>query len=220
LGDQGLAMIAGLENPLVFLGAGILLNLYPGPDTLYIIGRSLAQGRGAGVCAALGISSGALIHTLLGAFGLSAILAASASAFTIIKYLGAAYLVYQGLRLILDRSAPARAGSNGKGTSGLLRIYRQGVLTNVLNPKVAIFFLAFLPQFISESSPNKVFSFILLGLIFITTGTIWCVIVALFSSAIAARLHDSGNNTSRLKQINGLLFMLLGLKLAASKVDL
>jgi threonine/homoserine/homoserine lactone efflux protein len=213
-------MIAGIENPLVFLGAGILLNLYPGPDTLYIIGRSLAQGRGAGVCAALGISSGALLHTLLGAFGLSAVLAASASAFTVVKYLGAAYLIYQGIRLILDRSAPAAAQPNGRIRPGLLRIYRQGVLTNLLNPKVAVFFLAFLPQFISASSPNKVLSFILLGLIFITTGTVWCVIVALFSSAIASRLHDSGRNTGRLRQINGLLFMLLGLKLAVTEVDL
>ena len=213
-------MIAGIENPLVFLGAGILLNLYPGPDTFYIIGRSLAQGRGAGVCAALGISSGALLHTLLGAFGLSAVLAASASAFTVVKYLGAAYLIYQGIRLILDRSTTAAPQSNGQVRSGLLRIYRQGMLTNLLNPKVAVFFLAFLPQFISASSPSKVLSFILLGLIFITTGTIWCTIVALFSSAIASRLHDSGRNTGRLRQINGLLFMLLGLKLAVTEVDL
>jgi threonine/homoserine/homoserine lactone efflux protein len=213
-------MIAGIENPLVFLGAGILLNLYPGPDTFYIIGRSLTQGRGAGVCAALGISSGALLHTLLGAFGLSAVLAASASAFTVVKYLGAAYLIYQGIRLILDRSMTAAPQSNGQVRSGLLRIYRQGMLTNLLNPKVAVFFLAFLPQFISASSPNKVLSFILLGLIFITTGTIWCTIVALFSSAIASRLHDSGRNTGWLRQINGLLFMLLGLKLAVTEVDL
>ena len=213
-------MIAGIENPLVFLGAGILLNLYPGPDTFYILGRSLAQGRGAGVCAALGISSGALLHTLLGAFGLSAVLAASASAFTVVKYLGAAYLIYQGIRLILDRSMSAAPQSNGQVRSGLLRIYRQGMLTNLLNPKVAVFFLAFLPQFISASSPNKVLSFIMLGLIFITTGTIWCTIVALFSSAIASRLHDTGRNTGWLRQINGLLLMLLGLKLAVTVVDL
>ena len=123
--------------------------------------------------------------------------------------------------MILDRSTPAAPQQdNDQIRSGLLRIYRQGVLTNLLNPKVAVFFLAFLPQFISASSPNKVLSFILLGLIFITTGTIWCVIVALFSSAISARLHDSGRNTGRLRRINGLLFMLLGLKLGATKVDL
>lgn len=212
-------MNLGIENALVFLGAGILLNLYPGPDTIYIIGRSLAQGRGAGVCAALGISSGAVIHTLLGAFGLSAVLAASASAFTVIKYLGGAYLVYQGFRLIFDSAAPTGDQPFDLTRTGLRRIYRQGVLTNVLNPKVALFFLAFLPQFISVSSPNKVLSFIALGLIFITTGTIWCIIVALFSSGVAARLHGSSKTTQRLRYLNGILFMLLGLKLAAADLD-
>ena len=211
---------AGLENPLVFVGAGILLNLYPGPDTLYIIGRSLAQGRGAGVCAALGISSGAMVHTLLGAFGLSAVLAASASAFTVVKYLGAAYLVYQGVRLIVDRPGAGRSATESRPRAGLLRIYRQGVLTNVLNPKVAIFFLAFLPQFIAASSPDKVLSFIVLGMIFITTGTIWCVIVALFASAIGRRLvGDSDRTSRRLRRLNGGLFILLGLKLAISRID-
>ncbi len=212
-------IIAGLENPLVFVGAGILLNLYPGPDTLYIIGRSLAQGRGAGVCAALGISSGAIIHTLLGAFGLSAMLAASASAFTVVKYLGAAYLVYQGIRLIIDRPGSDRSSTESRPRAGLLRIYRQGVLTNVLNPKVAIFFLAFLPQFIAASSPDKVLSFIVLGMIFITTGTIWCVIVALFASGIGRRLGDSERTSGRLRRLNGGLFILLGLKLAISRID-
>ncbi len=212
-------MTAGVDNPLFFVGAGILLNLYPGPDTLYIVGRSLAQGRGAGVCAALGISSGAMIHTVLGAFGLSAVLAASASAFTVLKYLGAAYLIYQGVRLILEKPEAAGLASTEQPRAGLLRIYRQGVLTNVLNPKVAIFFLAFLPQFIAASSPNKVFSFIVLGMIFITTGTIWCVVVALFASGIGKRLRSSGNMAGRLRKINGTLFMLLGLKLAVSRID-
>ena len=209
----------GLENPLVFVGAGILLNLYPGPDTLYIIGRSLAQGRGAGVCAALGISTGAMVHTLLGAFGLSAILAASSTAFTIIKYLGGAYLVYQGFRLILERTEAGDPAIDDQPRSGLWRIYRQGVLTNVLNPKVAIFFLAFLPQFISTASPNKVLSFIILGMIFITTGTIWCVLVALFASGIGRRLRSGAGRAGLLRKINGALFVLLGLKLAVSRID-
>lgn len=210
-------MIAGIDNPLVFIGSGILLNLYPGPDTLYIIGRSLSQGRGAGICAALGIGAGSVVHTLLGAFGLSAILASSASAFTILKYLGAAYLIYQGIRLILDRSEPPEINSGLSAHAGLRRIFRQGVLTNVLNPKVALFFLAFLPQFISVSSPNKVLSFVFLGAIFIITGTIWCTIVAVFSSSIGERLRSSDKTTDRLKKINGTLFILLGLKLATSR---
>jgi len=209
----------GLENPLVFVGAGILVNLYPGPDTLYIIGRSLAQGRGAGVCAALGISTGAMVHTLLGAFGLSAVLAASSAAFSMVKYLGAAYLIYQGIRLILERAESGEPAIEGQPRSGLWRIYRQGVLTNVLNPKVAIFFLAFLPQFISAASPNKVVSFIVLGMIFITTGTIWCVLVALFASGIGRRLRSGRARAGLLRKINGALFVLLGLKLAVSRID-
>jgi len=210
-------MIAGIENVPVFLGAGILVNLYPGPDTLYIIGRSLGQGRGAGVCAALGIGTGSVIHTLLGAFGLSAILASSASAFTVLKYLGAAYLVYQGIRLITDTSVPAEVDTGPPPAAGLLRVFRQGILTNVLNPKVALFFLAFLPQFISVSSPNKGLSFIVLGAIFITTGTIWCVVVALSASGIGERLRRSGTSAGWLKKANGALFILLGLKLATSR---
>jgi threonine/homoserine/homoserine lactone efflux protein len=210
----------GIENLAVFVGTGILLNILPGPDTLYIIGRSLSQGKAAGVCAALGISTGAIVHTLLGAFGLSAILATSAYAFTILKYAGCGYLIYQGIRLILE--APGQADVNNRELSrvGLRRIYRQGALTNILNPKVAIFFLAFLPQFISFSSTNKPLSFFILGAIFVTTGTIWCLIVAFFASTLSRRMRQSNTMSGRLRKINGGLFVLLGLKLATTKMSL
>ncbi len=212
--------MAGIENFSVFISAAILLNIYPGPDTLYIIGRSLSSGRNGGICAALGISSGAVVHTLVGAFGLSALLATSAHAFIAVKYIGAAYLVYQGLRLILEHPAQAAEPAGLRlSEAGLLRIYRQGALTNILNPKVALFFLAFLPQFISASSPNKVLPFALLGLVFVTTGTIWCLILALFSSTVSSRLRRSETMTARLRRINGLLFILLGIRLAAAGFD-
>jgi len=210
----------GIENLAIFIGTGILLNLYPGPDTFYIIGRSLSQGRGAGICAALGISTGAVVHTLLGAFGLSAILATSASAFTVLKYLGAAYLIYQAVRLICEKPQPTDSSMVRSTTVGLWRIYRQGALTNILNPKVALFFLAFLPQFISATSPNKVLSFLALGTVFITTGTIWCLILAVFSSSLGKRLRNSEAMTARLRKINGVLFGLLGLKLATARIEL
>ncbi len=210
----------GIENLAIFIGTGILLNLYPGPDTLYIIGRSLSQGRGAGICAALGISTGAVVHTLLGAFGLSAILATSASAFTVLKYLGAAYLIYQGVRLICEKPQSTDSSMVRSTTVGLWRIYRQGALTNILNPKVALFFLAFLPQFISATSPNKVLSFLVLGTVFITTGTIWCLILTVFSSSLGKRLRNSEAMTARLRKINGVLFGLLGLKLATARIEL
>jgi len=209
----------GIENPAVFVGTGILLNLYPGPDTLYIVGRSLSQGRAAGVAAALGIGTGSIVHTLLGAFGLSAIITASATAFLLLKYAGCAYLVYQGVQLL--RGAPAAEPVTARRWSrdDLLQIYRQGAVTNILNPKVALFFLAFLPQFISLASPNKPLSFAILGALFVTTGTIWCLLVALFSAAMSRRLRRSPGTARLLRRINGLLFLGLGLKLATAQLN-
>jgi threonine/homoserine/homoserine lactone efflux protein len=210
-------MLLGIENLAVFVGTGILLNLYPGPDTLYIIGRSLSQGRSAGVAAALGIGTGSIVHTLLGAFGLSAIITASATAFLLLKYAGCVYLIYQGIQLL--RSAPAAPVAARLSRDNLLQVYRQGAVTNILNPKVALFFLAFLPQFISLASPNKPLSFIILGALFVTTGTIWCLLVALFSSALSRRLRQSPGTSRLLRRINGLLFLGLGLKLATAQLE-
>src|SRR5215211_415546 len=141
----------GIHHFGLFLAAGFLLNLTPGPDTLYILGRSMAQGREAGVASAFGISLGSIFHTFAAAFGLSAILAGSAQAFVAIKLLGGAYLVFLGIKMILDRRRELALPSNfRRGTT--LAAFRQGVLTNILNPKVALFFLAFLPQFIDPAS--------------------------------------------------------------------
>lgn len=211
----------GIENIVIFIGAGIMLNLYPGPDTLYIVGRSLSQGRAAGICAALGIGSGTIVHTLLGAFGLSAVLATSASAFVILKLAGAAYLIYQGILIIYETSSSSGTPIEQEASRvSLWRIYRQGALTNILNPKVALFFLAFLPQFISPSSSHIPFAFVLLGMIFVSTGTLWCLIVALFSSSLSRRMRRSEVLSRRLRRVNGLLFAALGLKLATAKFDL
>jgi threonine/homoserine/homoserine lactone efflux protein len=210
--------ILGIENLFVFVGTGILLNLYPGPDTLYIVGRSLSQGRSAGISAALGIGSGGLVHTLLGAFGFSAILATSAHAFTLLKIAGCCYLIYQGVLLFIAGSRRS-VGDFGKfSKAGLLQIYRQGAITNILNPKVAVFFLAFLPQFVSISSPYKPLSFIILGLIFMTTGTIWCLAVAIFASSFGRQFQQTRERASKLQKINGILFILLGLKLATARL--
>jgi threonine/homoserine/homoserine lactone efflux protein len=212
--------ILGIENILLFVVTGVMLNLYPGPDTLYIVGRSLSQGRGAGIAAALGISSGSIVHTLLGAFGLSAILMTSIHAFTIVKILGCAYLLYQGIMMLANTSRRAEAyPPEQQQRAALFKIYRQGALTNILNPKVAIFFLALLPQFISTSSPSKPLSFIVLGLVFITTGTIWCLVVALSASSLGSRLHRSDVVSKRLRMANGILFILLGLTLATAKLN-
>ena len=206
----------GIHDFGVFLLTGIILNLTPGPDTLYILGRSMAQGRGAGVASVLGISTGSLVHTFAAAFGLSAILAASASIFFAIKLAGAAYLIYLGARMILSRASAARMPSVFSST-GFWRIYRQGLVTNVLNPKVALFFLAFMPQFIAADSPSKFAAFVTLGLSFITTGTLWCLCLAWFSSLLGARLRSNNRFAEVLNRTAGALFVFLGVRLAVSK---
>jgi Putative threonine efflux protein len=153
----------GIHDFGLFLAAGILLNLTPGPDTVYILGRSIAQGREAGIASALGISVGSIFHTCAAALGLSAILATSALAFGTIKLLGGAYLIFLGLKMILERRGQLSLPSNFHRRT-TTAAFRQGVLTNVLNPKVALFFLAFLPQFIDPASGTKVFAFLFLGL--------------------------------------------------------
>src|SRR5439155_5531041 len=144
----------GIHDFGLFLAAGMLLNLTPGPDTVYILGRSIAQGRDAGIASALGICVGSIFHTCAAAVGLSAILATSAVAFSVIKLLGGAYLIFLGTKMLLDRRKHLILPSNFRGRT-TVAAFRQGVFTNVLNPKVALFFLAFLPQFIHPASSMK-----------------------------------------------------------------
>lgn len=206
----------GIHHFGLFLAAGILLNLTPGPDTAYILGRSIAQGREAGVASALGICVGSIFHTCAAALGLSAILATSAFAFSAIKILGGAYLVFIGIKMFIDRRGELSLPSNfRRGTTAAA--FRQGVLTNVLNPKVALFFLAFLPQFIDPASGTKVVAFLFLGLTFVTTGTIWCLILAWFASAFSKRLRTNQTIAQWLNRTTGALFVFLGVRLATVK---
>ena len=206
----------GIHDFGLFLVAGFLLNLTPGPDTLYILGRSVAQGREAGLASAFGISLGSIFHTLAAALGLSAILAASAQAFAAIRLLGGAYLVFLGLKMILDRRRELALPSSFRRRT-MFAAFRQGVLTNVLNPKVALFFLAFLPQFIDPASHMKIAAFITLGLTFVTTGTIWCLVLAWFASSFSERLRNNETIAQRLNRTAGALFVFLGVRLATAK---
>lgn len=155
---------------LVFIAAGWLLNLTPGPDVLYIVSSALKSGVRAGMVAALGIVSGCFVHVFAAALGVGALLATSATAFTVLKWAGAAYLMWMGVKLLLAKgggSSIVPAGvSADVAAVDLWRVYRQGFLTNVLNPKVALFFLAFVPQFIAPGTEDKVMVFLLLGLLF------------------------------------------------------
>jgi threonine/homoserine/homoserine lactone efflux protein len=210
----------GTHDLLLFIGSGLLLNVTPGPDTLYIVGRSTAQGMRAGVVAALGIGAGIFVHISAAALGLSAILAASAGAFTLIKLLGAAYLVYVGLSLLFSSSTVLdEGGAPGLAPASLRNIFVQGFLTNVLNPKVALFFLAFLPQFVESDAANQPLAFFFLGLVFNVNGTLW----NLFVAWSAARMtHGLRQRAAALKWFNrcvGGIFVALGIRLALVRGD-
>src|ERR1700730_4435190 len=206
----------GIHDFFLFVASGFLLNLTPGPDTAYIVGRSIAQGRAAGIASAFGIMVGSIFHTCAAALGLSAILATSAVAFTAIKLVGGGYLIFLGIRMFLERHKELSLPSHFR-RSTTTAAFRQGVLTNILNPKVALFFLAFLPQFIDPASPAKVPAFVTLGLTFVTTGTIWCLVLAWFAAVFSARLRDSQTIAIWLNRTVGALFVFLGARLATTR---
>ncbi len=205
----------GIHDYGLFVLAGVLLNLTPGQDTFYILGSSIARGRRVGVASALGICSGCIVHTLAAAAGLSAILATSATAFTVVKLAGAAYLIYLGMRFIAAHD-PAGLPS-APAASDAWKAFRQGVVTNVLNPKVALFFLAFLPQFIDHESPTKIAAFIALGLTFVATGTVWCLLLAVAATSVRRFLARHPKAYTRLSQAAGALFVVLGIRLAVAE---
>ena len=205
----------GIHSLWLFILSGVLLNITPGPDTAYIVGRSVQIGWRGGVAAALGISAGCLIHVFAAAIGLSALLAASSLAFTIIKWIGAAYLIYAGIRMLITRaSSPAADSATTPRAKTLRQVFWQGALTNALNPKVALFFLAFLPQFVEAEAPSKAVAFIVLGLIFIATGTVWNLGMAAFAAKAAGRIRQSGRALVWLNRALGAMFVAMGVRVA------
>lgn len=204
----------GIQHLGVFIAAGLMLNITPGPDTIYILGRTLSQGRAAGVASVLGISSGCVVHTLAAAIGLSLILTRSAVAFTCLKTAGAAYLLYLGVRMLCEKNLDAPLVGSSVPIMRPWAIYRQGLLTNVLNPKVALFFLAFLPQFVVPDASTRWIPFLILGAIFIFNGTLYCLILVTFASAIARRLQRNSKSVNRMKRFTGAAFIALALRLA------
>jgi threonine/homoserine/homoserine lactone efflux protein len=209
--------VFGVHDLWLFVLSALLLNITPGPDTLYIVGRSSSQGLRAGALAALGIGAGALVHVSAAALGLSAILAASATAFTVVKYVGAAYLLYVGVGLIRSSGKAQSAATAGESRELSMRgIFLQGFLTNVLNPKVALFFLAFLPQFVASDAPSKPLAFLLLGVIFDFNGTIWNLLVAWFAARLS-RLAPGAAFKAWFNRCVGCLFIGVGIRLALTR---
>lgn len=208
----------GTHNLLLFIASGLLLNITPGADSLYVVTRSLTQGARAGVAAALGIAAGCYVHIFAAALGLSAVLAASAATFAFIKLLGAAYLIYVGISMIRGHPSSPTHFDNAGTALPWRTIFFQGFFTNVLNPKVALFFLAFVPQFIDSTAPNKALAFIFLGVIFNFNGTLWCLFLA-WSAARFGSLGVGRRVAAWLGRSVGTIFIFLGLRLAITKQD-
>jgi len=215
----------GIDHLALFVVAGIVLNLTPGPDVLFIVTNALRSGARAGIVAALGITAGCFVHIFAAAVGVSALMAASVTAFTLLKWAGAAYLVVVGLRMLLA-TAPApnqlyamnsvAGGNHAVSAKALKRIFFQGFWTNVLNPKVALFFLAFVPQFIAPGVENKALAFLLLGLLF-NVNALWVNIGWAGAAAWMARRMTSVQRAMQgLERAAGLMFIGFGLKLAFS----
>lgn len=204
----------GIHELWLFVLSGLLLNITPGPDTAYIIGRTIQLGWRGGAAAAIGISCGCVVHVLGAAIGLSALLMASSAAFLVVKLVGAAYLVFTGLQMLLSRAKPVAEIAGPDSATTIWRVFLQGALTNVLNPKVALFFLAFLPQFVAADAPHKTLAFLVLGLIFITTGTLWCLATAAFAAKAAGRIRQSAGVIAWINRSLGALFVYLGIRVA------
>jgi len=218
--QEGNRLMLAIHDLWLFIISGLILNITHGPDTAYLVGRSAQFGWRGGAAAALGIATGCLVHVLACAIGLSALLAASATAFTLVKWAGAAYLCYIGIRMLLRRDSEAAASSSAQEdqarvrTAPLSKVFWQGALTNVLNPKVALFFLAFLPQFVDAGAPGKALAFLVLGLIFVFNGTLWCLAVAAFSARAARRFSGSGRAMRWINRALGGMFVYLGARIA------
>jgi threonine/homoserine/homoserine lactone efflux protein len=208
--------VTGIHDLGLFVAAGLLLNVTPGPDMAYIAARSAAGGFRAGAAATLGITAGCVVHTLAAAAGLSVLLATSAAAFGVVKWCGAAYLLYAGMRLV---AASARGPREATGEFPLSpaaapRIFREALVINVLNPKVALFFLAFLPQFIEAGAPAKTLAFIALGCVFNFNSLFVNFPVAWLAARAGRRIRTQAQATRWLTGAVGALFMLLAARLA------
>lgn len=205
----------GETNLILFLTASVALILTPGQDNLYVITRGIVGGRGVALVSAWGVCCGLVFHTVLAAVGLSAILAQSAVAFSVVKYVGAAYLVYLGIRTLLDSDSFAPSGE--REPASLKKAFLQGVASNLLNPKVALFFLAFLPQFVNPASGPSAAQFLVLGAMFTALSLAITTLIALFTGTLGAWLVQRPRFTSILRWLTGFVLVGLGVRLALQR---
>ncbi|MCK5077845.1 MAG: LysE family translocator [Calditrichia bacterium] len=202
-------------NLLAFIGASVILTLMPGPDIIFVITLSITQGKKSGILTALGLVTGLIVHTTAAALGLSIILYESALAFQIVKYLGAAYLIYLGIIAIRERNKNAlQINRNAKYENK--KLYRRGILMNILNPKVSLFFLAFLPQFVSADSSNVSLEMMFLGIIFMVQAIIVFTIVSILAHKLSEQIVKNPKVAKVINWVKASVFLIIGIQIAIS----
>lgn len=205
-------MLPDAGTLLLFMTAALALNVTPGPDMLYVVARSVGEGRAAGIVSALGIAAGTIVHTLAVALGLAGLLRAVPVAFEIVKWMGAAYLVWLGVRALRRSGTLSTTEELAPASRGAM--FRQGMLTNVLNPKVALFFLAFLPQFVDPERGPVALQMIALGVLFNIQGTLVNILVAVLASGASAWSRRRFGESPLMRRVTGVVFIGLGVRLA------
>lgn len=208
----------GITHFSLFVLSCVMLSVTPGPDSAFIVARSVSAGRMAGVVSTLGIITGCCVHLAATVLGLTAILAASVQAFTIVKLVGAAYLVYLGVRLLLAKDKQGAKAADGSVAApeqrSLRRVFMQGLGTNLLNPKVVLFFVAFFPQFVAPESPSKSLAFLALGGVFLVISLIWNCALACAAGTLSRRIGASPRAKRIVDKLVGGVFLGLGVRLA------
>lgn len=209
--------MTGIINLETFIVTAIIVVTTPGIDTIMVLTRSISKGKKAGLYSALGVSLGLIFHTCAVTLGLSLLIAKSAIAFGIIKYLGAAYLIYIGLKSLLSKNGQSEIKATDIKITGMRKMFLSAFLSDVLNPKIAIFFLAFLPQFIKTTEIDNPVPYLLLGLIMFIITFVWCAFLAIMGSRVATLFNKHKNAESWLNKTSGMVFIILGLKVALTK---
>lgn len=204
----------GIENFIAFLVATVLFVLTPGIETVFLINKSISQGRRSGIYTSFGLNTGALVHTLFGALGLSIMVAKSAMFFALIKYLGAAYLIYLGVAKVMSKKGLIADTNEEQKKDSAKSSFTSGFVTNILNPKVALFFIAFFPQFISPAEIENPVPFIVLGVIYATMTTVWYLVLTSFAGSFSTKIKENEKIGVRLNKVSGAIFVLMGLQIA------
>ncbi|TYB80230.1 LysE family translocator [Bizionia saleffrena] len=207
----------GIENFMTFIITALFFVMTPGIDTIFVLNKSIGQGKKAGVYSTLGINTGILVHTLFAALGLSIIVAKSAMAFSIIKYIGAAYLIILGISSLFSKKGMVKTVAADQKMNTGRENFISGLITNTLNPKVALFFLAFFPQFISPAQLESALPFIILGVTFAIIGVAWYLILTFFAGTFSKKIMQNPKADYWMNKCTGIIFILMGLKIALTK---